>query len=53
MTWCVSSHGICRSQISQVVIPLDMIVPTEKLMSSESDSPAYSQEWVVFDVFAG
>ncbi|CDJ42235.1 Rhoptry kinase family protein ROP21, putative [Eimeria tenella] len=41
------------SQISQVVMPLDLIEPIEKIIHTDTESSIYSQEWVVFDVFPG
>lgn len=41
------------SQISQVVIPIDMVGPTERLPTSNDDSVKYSHEWIILEVFAG
>ncbi|CDJ58688.1 Rhoptry kinase family protein ROP21, putative [Eimeria maxima] len=41
------------AEISQVVIPLDLIEPIDKIVASHGDTIVYSQEWVIFDVFAG
>ncbi|OEH76416.1 rhoptry kinase family protein [Cyclospora cayetanensis] len=40
------------SRISQVVIPVDMVGPAETV-HSEGDNMLYSEQWAIFEVFAG